>query len=208
MKHYQMEQWLDFVRGLCDEPRRVAMDQHLLACAECAPVVKMLQKVQRAAAADSTYQVPEHVLRSARAIFALNRPEKVGMLPRLLGKLVFDSLREPLAAGVRSQPGTTRQAIYEAGDFSVDLRIEQEPGDTTAVLVGQIINHTQPEQRMANIPVLLMSGKEVLGRAVSNRLGEFQMEYQPKRSLQLHLPVQQSGKRIEVHLGDLFRKQS
>ena len=208
MKHYKMEQWLDFVRGLCNESQRIAMDQHLSACAACAPVVKTLQKVQRAAAADSTYQVPEHVLRSAQAIFALNRPERLGMLPRLLGKLVFDSFSQPLAVGVRSPKGTTRQTVYEAGDFSVDLRIEQEPGDSTAVLVGQIINRTQPEQRMANVPVLLVSGKQLLGRTTCNRLGEFQMEYQPKRSLELHLPVQQSGQRIEVHLGELFRKQS
>ena len=207
MKHYQMEEWLDFVRGLCVGPERIAMDRHLSACPECEPIAKMLQKFQRAATADSAYHVPENVLHSARAIFALKRPEKVRILPRLLAKLVFDSFQEPIAVGVRSQQRMTRQAIYEAGDYSVDLRIEHERGDAMAVLVGQIVNRKQPEQKMADIPVLLMSGKEVLGRATSNRLGEFQMEYWPERSLRLHVPVQQTGKRIEVDLGSLFRKQ-
>lgn len=208
MKHFQEEQWLDFVRGLCSKPERTAMEEHLSSCAECAPVVKTLRKLQKATAADATYRVPEYVLHSARAIFALQRPEKVRLLPRLLAKLVFDSFQEPLAVGVRSQQSITRQALYEAGDYSVDLRIEHERGATQVVLVGQIINRREPNLQMSGIPVVLTSGKEVVGRAVSNGFGEFQMAYAPKRSLQLQVPVPQSGKRIEVPLGNLFGKQS
>lgn len=206
MKHFQVEQWLDFVRNISDKSNRVAMERHLSECVECSRMVTMLRKVQRSTNADSKYQIPEYAIHSARAIFALQRPEKVRILPRVLAKLVFDSFREPLAVGVRSQQRITRQALYEAGDYSVDLRIEHERGAQTVVLVGQIINRREPKQQMADIGVELMSGKEVLSRATSNELGEFQMEYHPKRSLQLHVPIQQSGKRIEVRLGNLFDK--
>jgi len=84
----------------------------------------------------------------------------------------------------------------------VDLRIGRERDATVVLLVGQIINRRDPDRRMGAIPVVLMSGKDVLGRAISNRFGEFQMEYKAKRSLQLHMPIKESGKRIEVRLGD------
>jgi hypothetical protein len=206
VKHFQVEQWVDFVRNISGKSNRVVMEQHLSECAECFRTVTTLRKLQRSATADSKYQIPEYAIRSARAIFALQRPEKVRILPRVLAKLVFDSFREPLAVGVRSQQRITRQALYEAGDYSVDLRIEHERGAQTVVLVGQIINRKEPKRKMADIGVELMSGKEVLSRATSNQLGEFQMEYRPKRSLQLHVPIQQSGKRIEVRLGNLFDK--
>ncbi len=208
MKHFQLEEWVDFVRNLSDKSNRITMERHLSDCVECSRTVTTLRKLQRSASADSQYQVPEYAIHSARAIFALQRPEKVRILPRVLAKLVFDSFREPLAVGVRSQQRITRQALYEAGDYSVDLRIEHDRGAATVVLVGQIINRREPEKRMANIGVQLMSGKEVLSRATSNQLGEFQMEYRPKRSLQLHVPIQQSGKQIEVRLGNLFDESS
>jgi hypothetical protein len=202
VKHFEIEQWLDFVLGLRSGAERADMEQHLSSCRQCTPVVEMLLKLRRATTADATCQVPEYVLHSAGTIFALHRPEKVRNLPRLLAKLVFDSFREPEAVGERSQRRMSRQTVFEAGDYSVNLRIGRERDATVVLLVGQIINRRDPDRRMGAIPVVLMSGKDVLGRAISNRFGEFQMEYKAKRSLQLHMPIKESGKRIEVRLGD------
>jgi hypothetical protein len=49
-----------------------------------------------------------------------------------------------------------------------------------------------------------MSGKEVVGRTVSNDSGEFQIECQAKKSLRLCVPLQEDGKRIEVPLKNFF----
>ncbi len=205
MKHFELEQWVDFVRGLGIATERAAMQLHLSSdCKQCAAKVEMLQKLNDAASADVSYRIPDYAVHMARSIYALQRPEKVQLLPRLLAKLTFDSFQEPMLAGVRSQQRLIRQALYEAGDYSLDLRIEHERGAALVVLVGQVINRREPGQKMSDVPVMLMSGKEVLGRAISNRFGEFQMEYKPKRSLQLHVPVQHAGKRIEVKLGQLF----
>jgi len=48
--------------------------------------------------------------------------------------------------------------------------------------------------------VPLVSGEQVLAQAVSNSLGEFQMEYAPTKRLRLYVPVRQAGKQIEVPL--------
>jgi len=205
VKHFALEELLDFVRGLAKKQDQAAIERHLsTGCRKCGKAIAMFRKLTAATSADSTYSVPDYAVRSARAIFALQKPERVHILPRIMAHLVYDSFREPALAGVRSHHKITRQAMYEAGDYCLDLRMEQEHGAVNVVLVGQIANRMQPTQKMASVPVVLMSGKEVLGRAVSNRLGEFQIEYQPKKSLSLHVPVQQAGKKIEVPLQDLF----
>ncbi len=208
MKHFEVEQWLDFVRGLNNEAARTPMQQHLSCCKKCGRVVETLRKLTSAASADAAYQVPDYAVRSARAVYALHRPESIQILPRLMAKLVFDSFRNPVLVGVRSQHRITRQAVYEAGDYCVDLQIEREYGAPSVVLQGQIANRAQPSRQLGNIPIVLMSGKQVLGRTLSNRLGEFQIEYQPKESLRLHIPVQQAGKQIEVRLNRLHKGKS
>ena len=63
----------------------------------------------------------------------------------------------------------------------------------TAV-VGQITNHIQPDLDMGNLPVSLRAGKLVVAQTVSNRFGEFQMEYaqQPQLKLCIDLPDSKS----------------
>lgn len=205
MKHFEVEQWLDFVRGLAGTIDRVAMEQHLSqGCKKCSATVERLRRFVAAAAADARYQIPDWAVRSACDIFGRQRPDKGLFLPVVRAKLVFDSFREPGLAGVRSQAEIMHQAMYEAGDYCVDLRAERERGADAVVLTGQIGNATQPEQRVSGVLVILMSGKEVVGRTVSNGSGEFQIECQAKKSLRLHVPLEQAGKRIEVPLKNLF----
>jgi hypothetical protein len=205
MKHFEVEQWLDFVRGLAGTKDRVAMEQHLSqGCKKCSAMVDRLRRFVAAAAADARYQVPDEAVRSACAVFGQQRPAKGLFLHVVVAKLVFDSFREPALAGVRSQGEVTHQAMYEAGDYCVDLRLEHERGAGAVILAGQIANRKQPEQRVSGVPVILMLGKEVVGRTVSNGSGEFQIACQAKKSLRLYVPLRQAGQRIEVPLKNLF----
>jgi len=65
-------------------------------------------------------QVPQYALRCARTIFILQQPQKVQILPRIPVRLLYDSFREPLPAGLRTQQRLSRQALYQAGDYSLD----------------------------------------------------------------------------------------
>lgn len=201
--HYEITDWLDFVHGFVGDEVGGRMQGHAAECRKCSETLGWLRRLVAAARAEAEYYVPEHAVHMARAMYALQRPEEVHVLPRVLAQLIFDSFREPAVAGVRSQQRITRQALYEAGDYSVDLRMEQERGAKCVVLVGQIANRVKPEQRMAEIPVLLMSGQDVVGRAKSNEFGEFQMEYAPRQPLSLYVPVEGAGQEIEVRLKDL-----
>ena len=70
-------------------------------------------------------------------------------------------------------------------------------------LVGQIVNRAMPDQKIVDVPILLMAGKDILGRTRSNQFGEFQLEYEPRQPLILHVPVERAGEEIEVRLQDL-----
>ncbi len=206
MKHFDTTKWTDFVRGSAGEAERAAMQAHLASgCRKCRHTTELLRKVAAAARSDSQVQVPDYALRCARAIFLLQQPEKVQILPRVPARLLYDSFREPLPAGVRTQQHLSRQVLYQAGDYSLDLRMENESGTSRVALVGQIQNRKQPGKPLGGVPVVLVSGKQILAQAVSNSLGEFQMEYAPTQRLRLYVPVRQAGKRIELPLNHFAR---
>ena len=205
MKHFEIEQWLDLVHGLAGAREAMAMEQHLSrGCRKCSAMVRSLRRFVAGAAADARYQIPDRAVRLACEIFEQQRPDKVLLLPRLVAKLVFDSFRKPALGGVRSEEDSMHRAMYQVENYYVDLRTEHERGTDAVVLVGQIANRKQPERRVSGVPVILMSGKEVVGRTVSNDSGEFQIECQAKKLLRLCLPLRQAGKRIEVPLRNLF----
>ena len=201
MKHFDIAKWTEFVRNSVGEAERAAMQAHLASgCRRCRQTAELLSKVAGAARRLSQVQVPDYALRCARAIFLLQQPEKVQILPRIPARLLYDSFREPLPAGVRTQQRLSRQALYQAGDYWLDFRLENESGTSRVTLIGQIQHGEHPGKRLEGVPILLVSGKQVLGRAVSNSLGEFQMEYAPTKRLRLYVPMRWAGKRIELPL--------
>ena len=96
----------------------------------------------------------------------------------------------------------TRQAMYRAGNYYLDLRMESEPETRRVSMVGQIANRRAPERSVANVPIVLTSDRDVVARAVSNEFGEFQLGYEPAKHLRLHVPISSSGN-IEVALNRL-----
>src|SRR3989442_4232879 len=207
VKHPNMAQLLDYARGLAAEAESAAIEAHLAAgCRKCGRTADLLHKLAAAARNASHLQIPDYALRSARSICVLQQPEKVQILPRIPARLLYDSFREPLPAGVRSQQRLSRQLFYQAGDYSLDLRFENERGSSRVALVGQIENRHHPEKRVSNAPVLLVSGKQILAQVVSNSLGEFQMEYMPSKHLRLYVPVPQADKRNEGPINHFARE--
>jgi hypothetical protein len=190
------------VRGLSSDTQQARMKEHLAGCPQCGEFVRMLQKLVAVVNKPLSRDVPDYVVHNAISIAALGRPEKV-TFAAVVAKLIYDSFREPLPAGVRSQQTVSRQALYEAGEFSVDLRLEHERGEATVTLVGQVANRNQPGVPIANCPVLLFSGAEVVARAATDEYGEFQMKYRPGKHLRLQLPIASGEKWIEIRLADL-----
>jgi hypothetical protein len=126
------------------------------------------------------------------------------MLPRIAAQLVRNSVQQPVpAVGVRGQRRTCRTALYRADGYSIELRLEHEPGSRRLDLSGQIADSRHPRCKLKETTVLLRSGKNLVALAVSDALGRFQMQCAPARSLRLYVSPEPRGQGIEVPLGVL-----
>jgi hypothetical protein len=204
MKHFSIWQWTDFARGLVESgTARSAMEAHLSSCRRCERLVNVLSAVAVTARADASYEPPQRAIRYAQAIYSLYGPEKVS-LPRLLARLVYDSGRAPLPVGMRSQSRLSRHVLYEAGSYSLDVQLEHQPASGLVSLTGQLADRNKPATSTAELPVFLMNRKRLLSSTLSNRLGEFHLEYVPARNVRLQVPIPSVSKRLEVSLSQLF----
>lgn len=199
MKHFDLWQWADFVRGLADPALQAAMAAHLSGCAQCQRNAEMLKAVAGAARSEAQYEPPAYAIRLAEVLYAYAPPEK-SRLRKLVARLVHDTALEPLPAGIRNQERRSRRALYEAGGYHLDLQLELEPARGVITLVGQLADRIQPSTSTAEVPVWLMERESLVESTVCNELGEFQLEYEPRRHLRLFVPLPEAGKRLEIPL--------
>src|SRR5205814_6263154 len=163
-----------------------AMFSHLQSgCSQCNNVKELLERFAVICKSETAYRVPADVERSVKAFFAINRQPKVSLFQRILGNSLYDSCNDPVPVGLRAGHQINRHVLFEAGDYSVDLRFEHEKGSASMVLVGQIANRKAPEEITNHFPVILFSGSRELTRSLSNSFGEFQLEYTPESDLHL-----------------------
>ena len=201
MKHYGIEEWVDFARGLSDPAQTGEMREHLAAsCSECVPVADFFRKFDETARGMEQVSLPDRVIKAAKAIFPVYKPANARALVRLTAELVYDSFLAPAPAGLRSSWQMGWQRLYRAGDCSLDLRIEPELRSSRTAVIGQISNHTAPEDCMSDVPVCLKSGRLVVAETRSNQFGEFQLEYEQQGRLQLCVFLDGGTKSIQVPL--------
>lgn len=206
MSHYDITRWIDYLGGLVDVQERSAMERHLTECSSCRATHDLFARFGLRLRSGLQYEIPEYVIRNARAIFPANAPAKRTLLQKLTASLVFDSLQQPALAGARSGTPGLRHALYEAGDYSVDIRLEEERGSKRVNMVGQLTLRSYTNDSLGRIPVTLMSGRKVVAEVVSNEFGEFQLSYEPDPRLKLHVPIRARKQCIELSLGSLAPK--
>jgi hypothetical protein len=207
MSHYAIDQWVDLNRGLIIGDGAAEMRAHVEGCGECARLSEFTVKLGRVCASSADAEVPECALRLARAIFPIRVPSRSQRGTRIPIELVFDSFLAPAPAGLRATWQVGWQGLFRAGSCSVDLRIEPELKSSRAAVIGQIINHLTPEENMSNLPVSLRLGNELIAETVSNRFGEFQMEYEQQAQLKLCIDLADSTM-IQVPLRKLTADQT
>ncbi len=200
MKHYAIDEWVDFTRGMVAGNDAAQMLAHLgSGCLECGRLSEFTSKLSMTCTGLASASVPDSSLRLARAIFPVRMQERPKRGNRLPIEMIFDSFLVPSAVGLRSTWQVGWQGLYRAGDCSVDLRIEPELKSSRAAVIGQISSHVQPAVEMGNLPVCLRAGKLVVAETKSNRFGEFQMEYDQQTQLKLCIYLRDS-KSIQVPL--------
>jgi hypothetical protein len=207
MRHYEIGNWVDLVRGLVSQEQRIEMDTHRTSCSECSATFEFLRKVAAAAQEERTYEAAtEALLPAARRAFTAQRgPGRLGdrvadALRTLVAHLTYDSSSDLRPAGARSGGPTTHQMLYEAGDFCLDLRFDRATDSRQVTLVGQIANRKDPALQLATLPVSIVSNDEIVAEVSSNRFGEFSLDYTPRPGLRLRVPITEAGIQVEVPL--------
>lgn len=202
VRHYDITEWADYARNLADADKNREMKAHLEAgCPKCERLQQLFSRFALVCARESALEIPRLAEHSVKALFTLGRESKRSAFQRLWATLSYDSAQGLQPVGVRGTHQISRQVLFHAGDYSVDLRFEHEKGSASMVLVGQIANQKMPEQLMSNLPVILLAGEREVSRSISNSFGEFQMEYVPETDLRLLVPLESTGQELEVVLG-------
>src|SRR5579872_4311738 len=162
MKHFGIVQWVDFTRGILPEAEGGRMREHLAAgCMECQGMADFCNKLAGVCRSIVPSRVPEAVVEQARSIFQAKLLQRPKRQFRIAVELIYDSFLVPAPAGLRASWQIGWQALYRAGECSLDLRVEPELHTCRAALIGQLANHAQPETEMIDLPVYLKAGKVV-----------------------------------------------
>jgi len=145
MEHFTTEKWIDFVNQAVDTNEKQSMERHLeQGCKRCMKTVSLWRRVRQSAAFESNYQPPEGAVRIAKAAFAGAglAGQKKETVSRI--KVLFDSFLQPAFEGARSAGSGTRQMLYRADPFQIDVQVEAKHGGTRIVVTGQLLNLSTP----------------------------------------------------------------
>ena len=190
MKHFSLEHWADFANRVIPGDQRALMQRHLeLGCSQCAHVLARWESLRRFAGEESLNHPPEVAVNLAKRAFRGYFPSGEQNTVRRLAALVFDSFRQPVLEGVRSGQTSTRHLIYEADDVMIDLQLGACAGPNRMSLVGQVMDSGDNTKGIQRVPVHILYGRDTLAQTVTNQFGEFQLECETGKSLEVCVGV-------------------
>jgi hypothetical protein len=177
------------------------MARHLAEpCTRCVAAVDLWQAAVRHAAAEPAYAPPAAAVRAVRATFAATAPQRAVSKIARAAALVFDSFRQPALAGVRAAGPSPRQMLFRIGPYLVRLTLEPAADSGRFALVGQVLREGEPAEDLRDVPVLALSGSRTVDRALTNELGEFEMEPEAADDLRLSVGVPEGAPlRVSLH---------
>jgi hypothetical protein len=189
MKHFATQEWVDFVNHVASNDQQAAMQKHLATgCKRCTETVSLWQKVSKTAAVEASYQPPPDTVRLAKAAFVTSGLAQTKKESKGLIEVLFDSFQQPALAGARSVVIGTRQMLYRADPFQIDIQIEPKLGSNRLVITGQLLDLSHPGVIGRDIQVTLSNHRGNTVLAATNQFGEFSGEVENSGDLELSIP--------------------
>jgi len=136
-EHISFVKLSDLAEDQLSESERRECSAHISICMSCADDLKRLRNTIELMRTDTGEDAPQDLIRSVVEIFRSHRESDKPLLRRISAVLSFDSVSAVPAYGLRSVPTTTRQLIYSAEDYDVDLRLTKK--NQQWVVRGQIL---------------------------------------------------------------------
>jgi len=154
-----LEELLGLIQETTAGRTKTEIAKHLSTCSECAENQRWLSEMLALTATDESFDFPEDVIHWSVAQFraaSASAPSRM----QIFAKLVFDNLLPARAIEVRSAapPSGTRQMLYKAGNYDVDIRVEQLPDVNSFHLIGQIIAAGNTGLALEGLTVRLTGG--------------------------------------------------
>lgn len=170
------ERLMDYLEGRLPADQSQSLASHLATgCQLCESSRRWYEHVRSIAANDDMVDPPAWLTRRALQIFDSRdrEPGLIGRIGQVMAALVFDSFAQPSVAGARSAQAASRQLLYRAEDYSIDLQIS--PSDrSNATVMGQILRKDDLRfESVSNVPLTLSLHGESVVSAVTNETGEF-----------------------------------
>ena len=192
MKHFSSEEWADFSRDIADWNPRTLIESHLRTeCDECAKALRVWRRVRDTARREAAYGPPDAAVRTVKGSYRIHGQRVIHRGRGTIAELLFDTLQAPLPVGVRSLTPTTRQMLFGAGDYRIDVRFESQ--SETLSLFGQVLNSAAPENQVEAAPVALLKGRKILAESQTSRLGEFHLACGLAAGLRLRIGLPNGG---------------
>ncbi len=206
MKHFTSEEWIDFVNLVVPDEKQKGMQEHLgSGCKRCGKIADLWQKVQETATTAASSKPPDDIVRVAKAQFATaglggKRKETSSLI-----EVLFDSFSQPALAGARSVGTETRQMLYRAEPYQIDVQIEAQPEGNRLVVTGQLMDARNPEVVGRDVLVTLSNRRGHLVKTVTNQFGEFHGEISNSGDMELSFSGHYE-KSIVISLRDALRR--
>jgi hypothetical protein len=201
MEHFSEQSWADFARGFGSSQKAQGIVAHLAAgCMDCKASGRFWNRLQTMALAESAYTAPENLVRLAKLEFTAKHESQAEKWT--LAGVLFDSVSQPLLAGVRSGAAIARQVVYEAEGLTVDLRFDVLVPSGRVSAVGQILDIRMPHEQLTGSPIVVWAKDgRLVATATANSHGEFQLEFESMDDLRLTARV--GVRRVKMPLVNL-----
>lgn len=206
--HPSAAQCIDAVRGLGGEAQ-ANLDWHVERCEACAEELRFWCNIAVLTERDRSYEPP------ATAVAAVKQSVRGHLSPRtnpaawaaerlraMVATLVFDTLLQPLPAGVRGGASGARQLLYEAPPLLIDLRLETSGRSPRVLLAGQIVNALRPGEGGEGAHVAVGGPVAEVAAVIANQYGEFQCEFDRRDDLTVSVSLR-DGRAIVIPLDRL-----
>ena len=202
MTHFKAEQWIDFVNEVVSAKIKREMEKHLAqGCKACNQTVSIWRKVRISANGEQNFEPPTDAVRIAKAVFASSRLASRRRRECIWANVVFDSFLQPAVDGARSAAAGSRQILYRADPYQIDVQIEMGSDRRTLVITGQVLDLRQPELSGSDVLVVISNLHGHVVRTKTGQFGEFRNEIPDSGELEVVFPGL-TDKPVIIALGD------
>ncbi len=143
-------------------------------CRECRHWLDQFEKVSSTANPSTLARPPAWLIRQTLNLFDWKKanalPENVERVPAFL---LVDSFTGGQAMGFRSVSATSRQMLYQAGGYNINLSLSAAEPTPMVNIMGQPMPLSPSAEVIAGVEVLLKKGSSIASAAKSNEFGAF-----------------------------------